>query len=278
MPGSAGASIGLVAELTQFLAEYGYLVLFVSVSIDQAGVPIPAPPLLLAAGAMAGTGELDLGAAILVASLGSLPSDLLWYSLGRRRGFRVLRTLCRISIEPDSCVRNTENAFARHGTRSLVIAKFIPGFQTAAPPLAGVFKMPLGRFLLYDSISAVLWSGTFLLLGYAFHDQLARVMTLAEEFGAQAVAVLGAGFAAYLVVKVVSRQRFLRTLRVARLAPEEAHALLESGRVSVVDLRHPLERAADPRTLPGARAIGIDEIDDRHGEIPRDRDVILFCS
>jgi membrane protein DedA with SNARE-associated domain len=267
-----------LAELTQILGDYGYLLIFGSVFLDQAGVPIPAPPLLLAAGALAGTGELNLPLAIAAAAAGSLPSDLMWYGLGRRRGFSVLRLLCRVSIEPDSCVRRTENVFDRHGPRSLLVAKFIPGFQTAAPPLAGVFGMPLSRFLAYDGTGALLWSGSFLLLGFAFHDQLGQVLGIAEEFGGRAVALLAGCFVAYLLVKIVNRQLFLRSLRCARVTPEEARELLDSGEVAVVDLREPIERELDPRSLPGAVNIRVDEIDSRHDEIPRDRDVILFCT
>ncbi len=267
-----------MAELTQILADYGYVLIFVSVFLDQAGVPLPAPPLLLVAGAMAGSGELELPLTIAAATAGSLPSDLLWYGLGRRRGSSILRLLCRFSIEPDSCVRSSENIFERHGPRSLLVVKFIPGLQTAAPPLAGVFGMPLWRFLAYDGAGAVIWSATFLLLGFAFHDQVAQLLQRAEDFGGQAVGLLAAIFVAYLLVKFVNRQLFLRSLRVARVSPENAKQLIETQQVSVVDLRHPMQRRSEPRTLPGAISIGIDEIEDRHEEIPRDRDVILFCT
>ena len=267
-----------MAELTQILGDYGYALIFVSVLLDQAGVPLPAPPLLLAAGALAGTGELDLPLAIVAATAGSLPSDLLWYSLGRRRGISVLRLLCRISIEPDSCVRSSENVFDRHGPRSLLIAKFIPGIQTAAPPLAGVFGMPLGRFLAYNGSGAMLWSASFLLLGFAFHDQVGHLLQLAGDVGGQAIGVLAAVFVAYLLVKVVHRQLFLRSLRVARVTPEQAKQLIETREAAVVDLRHPMERQSEPRSLPGAVSIGVGEIDARHQEIPRDRDIILFCT
>jgi membrane protein DedA with SNARE-associated domain len=267
-----------LAELTQILGDYGYALIFISVFLDQAGVPLPAPPLLLAAGAMAGTGELYLPLTIAAAVAGSMPSDLLWYGLGRRRGSSVLRLLCRLSIEPDSCVRSSENIFERHGPRSLLVAKFIPGIQTAAPPLAGVFGMPLPRFLAYDGGGAVIWSASFLLLGFAFHEQIGQLLQGAEEVGGQAVGVLAAIFLAYLVVKFVNRQLFLRKLRVARVTPERAKELLDTREVAVVDLRHPMQRRLEPRTLPGAVSIGVDEIEARHEEIPRDRDVILFCT
>jgi membrane protein DedA with SNARE-associated domain len=267
-----------VAELTHFLAEHGYALIFAAVFLDQAGVPLPAPPLLLAAGALAGTGELDLPLAIAAAAAGSIPSDLLWYSLGRRRGGSVLRLLCRLSIEPDSCVRSSENVFDRHGPRSLLVAEVIPGLQTAAPPLAGVFGMPLSRFLAYDGAGALIWSGSFLLLGYAFHDQVAQLLRWAGDVGSRAGLGVLAIFLVYLLAKTVNRQLFLRSLRIARVTPEQARDLIESAAAAVVDLRHPLERRTEPRTLPGAVSIGVEEIDARHEEVPRDRDVILFCT
>ena len=134
-----------------FLVEHGYVLLAIWVMLDQTGVPAPAVPGLIMAGALAGTGQLELVTVLGVATLASLPSDLLWYEVGRRRGGSVLGFLCRLSLEPESCVRTTENVFARYGARTLLVGNFVPGLQTAAPPLAGMMRMPLARFLLLDS-------------------------------------------------------------------------------------------------------------------------------
>ena len=122
-------------QVAEFLTRHGYLVLFGTVFVEQIGLPLPAIPILLAAGALARTGHMDFMPVVALALLASLTSDCIWYEIGRRRGGRVLGLLCRISLEPDTCVRKTESVFARHGTRSLLIAKFVPGLSTAAPPM-----------------------------------------------------------------------------------------------------------------------------------------------
>ena len=203
-------------EVAGFVTTHGYALLALWVFLDQMGVPIPAIPVLIVAGSLAGGGRLDLGAAMLVSTLGSLPSDLLWFEAGRRRGSGVLGFICRFSLEPDSCVRGTEDTFARHGPRSLVIAKFVPGYQTLAPALAGLSGMTRLRFLAWDVPGAFLWSATFLLLGYLFRGQLDRVYRVVSELGGDLGYALVVALLGYAVFKFVQRQRFLRALRIAR--------------------------------------------------------------
>jgi membrane protein DedA with SNARE-associated domain len=159
-------------ETIQFLVQHGYALLFAWVLVEQIGLPVPAIPLLLAAGTLAGSGKMNLALAVGSAIIAALVADLFWYYLGRYRGSRVLKLLCRISLEPDSCVRRTEDVFTRHGAQSLLIAKFVPGLNTAAPPLAGIFHMPVSRFVLFDGLGAFVWAATFTGLGYIFSDQL----------------------------------------------------------------------------------------------------------
>ena len=261
-----------------FLVEHGYVILAIWVMLDQTGVPAPALPGLIMAGALAGTGQLELGTVLGVATLASLPSDLLWYEVGRRRGGSVLGFLCRLSLEPESCVRTTENVFARYGARTLLIAKFVPGLQTAAPPLAGIMRMPFARFLMLDSVGALLWAVTFVVPGYVFHDQLERLVPVAARLGGGLFVVLIAPLSIYLALKFAQRSRFLRTLRGARIAPEELKRRLDAGEdLEVVDLRHALDFESYPHTIPGATWISLEEIDERHSEISRNRDVVLYC-
>jgi membrane protein DedA with SNARE-associated domain len=266
-------------ETLGFLIRHGYAVLFAWVFVEQIGLPLPSVPLLLAAGALAGTGRLSLALAISLPILAALLSDVIWYELGRRRGVKVLQLLCRISLEPDSCVRRTENVFARHGARSLLVAKFIPGLNTAAPPLSGIFRMRFGRFLLFDTLGAVLWASVFTGLGYAFSDQLERVVDRALTLGTWFVVLLLAGLFAYIGWKFVMRQRFLRQLRIARITPEELKQKLDAGEdVVIVDLRHSLDFEAEPQTIPGAFRMDAAELEEAHEQIPRDRDVVLYCT
>jgi membrane protein DedA with SNARE-associated domain len=268
-----------VDEPIQFLVRHGYTVLFVGVLVEQIGLPVPAVPFLLAAGALAGSGELSFVLATTVGVVAALLSDALWFELGRSRGSRVLNLLCRISLEPDSCVKRTENAFIRYGVRSLLIAKFIPGLSTVAPPLAGIFRIRVPRFLLYDTLGAILWVGSFAALGYLFSDQLGQVAARAAQLGALLVLILAGALAAYIAYKYVQRQRILHRLRVARITAEELRQKLESGEeVMIVDLRQQLDLQAAPSRIPGALRMAMEELEKRHQEIPRDRDIVLYCS
>jgi len=223
---------------------------------EQIGLPLPSVPLLLAAGALAGAGRLKVTAVVGLPVVAALISDLLWYELGRRRGVPVLQFLCRVSLEPDSCVRRTESTFERQGARSLVLAKFIPGLSTAAPPLAGIFGMRLHRFLLFDALGTLLWVGVFVGLGFVCSNQLERVADRALTFGSWLLAILVGALAAYIGWKFIRRQRFLHALRIARITPEELKQKLDAGEdVVIVDLRHSLDFEAEPITIPGAHRL-----------------------
>ena len=265
--------------LIDFVIHHGLGVLIVWVFAEQVGLPIPAMPILLAAGALAGSGHVDLPSALGCAVLASMIADSLWFQLGRLRGIQVLRVLCRISLEPDSCVRRTEDVFTSYGARSLLFAKFVPGLNTVAPPMAGVVGMRWRRFLFFDGVGAALWAGVFLGLGYVFSEQIEEVATQAESTGSWAVAVLGAVIVGYFTYKVIARWRFLRELRVARMRADDLKARLDSGeRVVIVDLRHAREFEAEPETIPGALRIDVEELQRMPSLLPRDRDIVLFCT
>jgi len=261
------------------LVRHGYLVVFGWVLADQIGLPLPAVPFLLAAGALAGNGRLSLALILAAAALASLASDTVWYWIGRVGGGRVLRWLCRIFLEPDSCVRRTENLFARHGTRSLLIAKFVPGLSTVAPPLAGIFGVGVARFVLYGGAGALLWTGIWSGVGYLAGEALEPVVGRAERLGAWLVATVIVVVVGYVALKFIQRQRVSRRLRVARISPDMLKQKLDAGEpLVVVDLRAALDVEADPYTIPGALRITAEEIEERHREIPRDHDIVLYCT
>jgi len=267
-------------DLLPLILQYGYLILFAFVTAEQVGLPVPAVPVLLGVGALAGTGEMSAGVALGVALAASLPPDVLWYELGRRRGGRVLGFLCRVSLEPDSCVRRTENLFVRRGWSALLIAKFFPGLSTMAPPLAGIVGIPRPRFLLLDAGAAVLWAGAWLGTGYLFRGALEPIVATAARAGNSLLVAVGTALVAYAAVKFVRRQLFFRRHRMARITPEELQRRLEAGdaTVAIIDTRSPLDITATPVTIRGALRIPAEEIDRRHGEVPRDREVVLYCS
>jgi len=263
----------------EFVARHGYAILFLWMLIEQLGLPIPAIPLLLAAGAMAGTGRLNMGVILLVSAAGSLLADAVWYELGRRRGVQVLQFLCRVSLEPDSCVRRTELTFGRYGVLSLVMAKFVPGLSTAAPPLAGIFGMSLPRFLLFAGLGALVYTGTFAGLGYIFSAQLEVLAEQSLKLGEGLLLVLGVALAGYVLVKLWQRRRFLMKLRTARIEPRELKERLDAGEeIFIIDLRHPLDVEVEPHHIPGAFHLSPDDLEARHPEIPRDREVVLYCT
>jgi membrane protein DedA with SNARE-associated domain len=262
------------------LLQYGYLLLFAFVLAEQSGLPVPAVPVLLGVGALTGAGRMSMTLAFAAALAASLPPDVVWYELGRRRGARVLAILCRISLEPDSCVRNTENLFMRRGRGALLIAKFFPGLSTVAPPLAGMVGIARWQFLVLDIAAAILWAGTWMTLGYIFSDALDIVASWAGRLGNSLGVVIGVALGGYVAYKFIQRRRFLRSLRVARITPEELKRRLDGGdeMVAIIDTRSVLEVNAEPHAVPGALWIPAEEISRRQAELPRGRELVLYCS
>jgi len=263
----------------EFMLRHGYIVLFLWVAAEQLGVPLPALPLLLGAGALAATGKMSVMYILGVGLAACLVGDVSWYLVGRLRGIRILHLLCRIALEPDSCVRQTEDLVARHGAVALLFAKFLPGLSTAAPPLAGIIRMPFARFLLINSLGALLWVGVFTGLGMLFSQSLAWLAARLVATGTWVFLILGGALGGYIAWKWAVRWRFLRQLRIARVTPEDLKEKLDKDEaVLIVDLRSAVDFAAEPFVIPGAQRIAVEDLEQRHLEIPRDRDLILYCS
>jgi len=263
----------------EFLRTYGPTLVFLSVLLEQAGLPVPCTPWLIASGALARLGQGTVALPIALASVAASVGHTLWYLAGRRWGSSVLRLVCRVSLEPDSCVQRTENAFTRYGARALIVAPFIPGLTTLAPPLAGMAGMRLRRFLVLDGAGDVLWAATFVGLGWLAGEPFFQVLEVATAYAGSTVGFLAGALAVYLGIKYLQRVRFRSQLRVARLSPGDLKRRLDQGEELVlVDLRHRREIEESRSTLPGALHISPDELDRRHAEIARGRDVVLFCS
>ena len=263
----------------QFLADHGASMLFWVILVEQVGLPIPAIPLLFAAGALVATGKMSVVTVLLVPMAASLPPDLGWYYLGRLKGGRVLGFLCRLSLEPDSCVRDTENMFHKNGPRALLLAKFIPGFSTVAPPLAGIIGMTATTFILYDVAGTLLWAGVSAGFGALFSNQLELLAQQLEQTGGLALAILTVAVAGFIGYKYYHRQKFMHHLRMAKISVDELKQRMDAGEaISVLDVRHSFALDLDPETIPGAINFTMEEIEHRHHEIPRDRDIVLYCS
>ena len=268
-----------MSRLVAYVTKYGLALVFGNVLVEQIGIPIPALPTLLVAGSLARSGKLSLLALIAAAVVASLGADTIWYFLGRRYGHRVLKTLCRVSLSPDSCVRQTEGIFEKWGMASVVVAKFITGFSTVAPPLAGAMGAKLPAFLFYDAMGTILWAGGGLMIGFIFHRAIEDVLTFLEGLGTGAVYLLAAALLLFVLFKWWQRSRFYKALRMARISVEELKKLFERGeRPVVVDVRGEAQRRIEPRRIPGAMTMDVSDFDAALAGIRADVEIVLYCT
>ncbi|HTC92590.1 MAG TPA: VTT domain-containing protein [Terriglobales bacterium] len=267
-----------MSQTYALLLGHGYTIIFFFALGERIGFPLLLTPFMIAAGALAGSGRMSLFWAVTLTAVAFLLGDLLWYELGRRRGAGALRLLCRLSLSPDSCVSRSKRVMEKHAEYSLLYCKFVPGVGRIVPPLAGTLRMNPWRFVVFSLAGSVLWALSVGLTGYIPAQQMSGTQL------AQAVVLwlLGLGMAAIvgnIVWKYINRQRLLRELRMARVSPAELQQMLEQGEpLAIVDLRHALDYLHDPRTLPGALRIKPEEIAAHSLQIPKDRDVILYCT
>ncbi|RZU39654.1 VTT domain-containing protein [Edaphobacter modestus] len=267
-----------------FFVHYAYLILFLWVLVEQLGVPVPSIPVLLTAGTLSATHRINHSYALLAVLAACLLSDSMWFALGRRYGNSVLRLLCRLSFEASTCVSKTEGYFIRRGPATLLFSKFVPGLSTVAPPIAGQIGMPYGRFLLWDMAGSFLWAETFLLAGRFFGDLAQRSASFFHWLGHFAFAIFVLMVMGLMAHRILKQRKFLRQVRKLRLEPEELKAMIDLAQQQgntppfIVDLRHPLDYLPDPRVLPGALRVGPNEIRQHSEIIPRDRDVVLYCT
>jgi membrane protein DedA with SNARE-associated domain/rhodanese-related sulfurtransferase len=266
-------------DIRQFLVQHGAPILFGAVFVEQIGFPLPALPWLLAAGALAAGGGINYFSALAVSTVACLVADTIWFNLGRRRGAQVLGWLCRISLEPDSCVRRTQNLFTRYGWRGILVAKFVPGLSTVAPPLAGMSRFGAAKFLFVDTAGSLLYGGVFLCLGFFFSSQIQKIEAAAAGVGGNALLVLGIALAAYIGFKFWQRHRLLNELRMARITVEELRKMLGAPEnVVILDLRSIEELQHDPAIIQGAIHLTLDDINGGRFQIPHDREIVLYCS
>jgi membrane protein DedA with SNARE-associated domain/rhodanese-related sulfurtransferase len=266
------------------LLHHAYSLLFGWVLIEQAGAPIPSIPVMLAAGTLSTAHKVHLAYAMAVILAASLIADSAWYWLGRRYGRKVLDLLCRFSLESSTCVVKTQGTMTRRGEVTLLFAKFVPGLSTMAPPIAGQSKMPYSTFLLYDGMGTIIWGAAWLLAGRFFGDIAEKSTRFYSGLGHFAVLLVAAAVVAVIVWRVVKLRQFRSQLIELRLEPQQLHLMIceayDAGQEPpfIVDLRHPLDVLADPLVLPGALRIGPDDLKQRSDSIPRDRDVVLYCT
>jgi len=259
------------------LAQYGILLVGLNVLLQQLGLPIPSVPTMMVAGALAASGRLSLVGAYSIAVSASLLADLLWFFAGRRFGYPVLRFLCRVSLSPDTCVRQTEGIFERWGFYSVVVSKFVPGFSTVAPPIAGALRMSISAFVLASIASAGLWVGFYMGVGYLFTQQIDIVLAwMTDNFG-KAALIIALALGAYIGWKALQRWRLSRFVLASRISIDELKELLGAeSRPFLVDVGSRIAQQSRPH-IPGAVMLDLDDIAGR-AEFPSDRDIVLYCA
>ena len=269
---------------TEFFVGHAYAILFLWVMVEQLGLPVPSIPILLAAGTLSATHRIGAIPALLAVLAACIFSDSFWYALGRSYGNRVIRLLCKLSFEATTCVAKTEGYFTRRGAVTLLFAKFVPGLSTVAAPIAGQTGMGYPVFLVYDLSGALIWSVSFLLVGRFFGDIAKRSAAFFAVLSHFAVALFVVMVVGFFIWRVMKQRRFLAQVRELRIEASEVMNMLNQAAEDaecqpfIVDLRHPLDYLPDPRVLPGAVRIGPAELASQADRIPRDRDIILYCT
>jgi len=263
--------------LYHLIEQYGLLLVFVNVLVEQLGAPVPAYPTLIITGAMAQGGQYPAALLLLVAVVAALIADFTWYLAGRRYGRRVMAQLCRISLSPDSCVRQTESIYLRWGARSLLVAKFIPGFASIASALSGTMGTRRSSFLLYDALGSALWAGLGIFLGSLFSTAVDDLLAVLAQLGRYGMMLVAIALAIFVASKWWQRRRFRRSLEMARISVEELSKLLEQGMApTIIDVRSPLSQQAG--RIPGALTISNQEIQTFVFEGPVEGEVVVYCA
>jgi len=260
-------------------APFGLGLLFLNVLLEQLGLPVPAVPTLLIAGALAADGRLPPLAVVTLAVAACLLGDGCWYAAGRLYGARVMRLLCRISLTPDVCVSQTQTSFERWGPAALVIAKFVPGLSMVAPPLAGATRMNMVRFAALSLLGATLWVGMALLGGVLLRVQIERLLPRLAGIGAEAIVLVALLLLAYIAFKWWERRRFYAALEVARIGVDELHTRLTGADPPiVVDVRTATAQGLERRRIPGALHVPLLEVGRHVAELPREREIVFYCA
>jgi membrane protein DedA with SNARE-associated domain len=264
-----------VKSALHLLVSHPYLVLLTSALLERAGAPLLLSPMLVAAGALAATGQMRFDLALWFALLACVAGDALWYELGKKKGDSVLSTLCRISFEPDSCVRRSKIFFEKSSNRTLLFSKWLPGVSHVVPAVAGLSGIERQHFFLTNLAGSALWIAVLMLAGYLPVERMHVASAVAPVIFEASLALL----AGNIGIKYLRRRRFLRELYKSRITPEDLRRMLDSGEPLVIlDLRHPLDSLTDPRILPGAIRVLPEEVTSRAATLPRDEAIILYCT
>jgi membrane protein DedA with SNARE-associated domain/rhodanese-related sulfurtransferase len=247
--------------------------------LARLGAPIPAGPLLLIVGGLAGQPGVSIPAAFLASVVGSTLGDAAWFAAGRRYGYATLILLCKVSLTPDVCVSQNESIFSKWGGSSLVAAKFLPGISLVAPPMAGALGMTSTRFLLFEVAGGAIYSALFLALGYAFRAQVQAALAVISAFGGAAIGGLLLVLAVYACMRYRRRLLAARTGDVARVSVGELLSLRTTPPPPLlIDVRASVRQVLDGRAIPGSIHLAVDELRSGKCELDRGREIIVYCS
>jgi membrane protein DedA with SNARE-associated domain/rhodanese-related sulfurtransferase len=265
--------------MNTYLLHITYPILFVAVLARQLCLPVPALLFLLAGGALVGAGKLNFVGVLLVAVLGCLLADQVWFEAGRLGGRRVLRLLCALTTDPSFCIRRGREVFTRKGLPLLLIAKFVPGLDGICPPLAGMLGASRAAFLVHDAGGATLWAGAYLSCGFLFARQLEQVAQRISVFATALVLICGIPLLIFFVLKLMQLALMIRLLRPLQIRPELLKSRLDSGeKFGVFDLLRFEEDPEGVEAIPGA--VRLDPLEVRrkkHIVIPSDVTLVLYC-
>lgn len=266
-----------INQISQTIREDAVTVVFVNVLLQQIGLPVPAVPTLLLAGSLAATPG-SLGQILAAAVVASVIADWIWYLTGKLFGYRVLAGLCKLSINPSSCVSLTEARFIRWGVSSLVVAKFIPGFSTVAPPIAGAMRMnPLG-FLLAAAIGSALWAGLALGAGWLLQDAVQSVIALLDRHASRVLLLVLLLLGSGIGWKLWQKYRFRQFSALPHITPDELIAALAGNEPPLVlDLRS-ATMIAETGPIDGTRVAEHDWLLEAVGDWPKDRPIVTLCA
>lgn len=266
-------------NLIELLQLYGVFIVFAIVLVEQGGMPIPAFPVLIVSGALAAGGDISWPACLAGAMLACLIADFFWFKAGRFYGSRILRLLCKISLSPDSCVSQTEDRFTRYGPKSLIVSKFIPGFNIIASPLSGALGVSTPRFVAFSMSGSLLWAGTGIALGAIFHKSVDRVLEFLSTMGTTALLVIMALLGIFVMVKWIERRRVRKSMEVERISIAELSQLIEDGHQPIIVDARSLTAQQLEQAIPGA--VIFSDCGDTSGfmaALDKDRHIIVYCS
>lgn len=261
--------------LFHLLTSHPYIVVLLSALLERVGLPLLLSPVLVGAGALAAAGQMRFDLAFWIALVACIAGDALWYEMGRKEGDSVLGLLCRISFEPDTCVRKSKVFFEKGAHRTLFLSKWLPGVSHIIPAVAGLSGIGRQSFLVTNIAGSAVWVLALMLMGYIPIEHIHLMPAMGSLVFEVALVLL----AANVGIKYAQRRRFLNELYKSRITPEDLHQMLDEGRkVVIVDLRHSLDSVADPRVLPGAIRMLPEDVTARASSLPHDGDIVLYCT